>query len=299
MGTSGGVALAIQLDFLTNLNLVLYRLLFISYRFFFTGHWNPCMRLSLTQHTSADLHIQPNRRCRVDFRLRCCERNASSKKQVHYAMVMVQHSIPRSALAMDGCQECLRESRGDRVMSHDERTCPEVGTWHVQVLLSWEGQYVRRVQRRWYLSTGTVLLLWRLFGLQCSISRTTWTAASRTSTSRSTGRIPTPVGVGILQAFFNLHEAFAYFSFFQGRSPPRVEFTFLLFKQKRNCTQSLNELLWLEEARISHQSNLLTWTVGPLCLYPQGGESNTRYTLLRSTKGEGGVCGGLSVSRFP
>ena len=33
---------------------------------------------------------------------------------------------------MDGCQECLRESRGDRVMSHDERTCPEASTWHVQ-----------------------------------------------------------------------------------------------------------------------------------------------------------------------
>ena len=35
---------------------------------------------------------------------------------------------------MDGCQECLRESRGDRVMSHDERTCPEASTWHVQSL---------------------------------------------------------------------------------------------------------------------------------------------------------------------
>ena len=54
--------------------------------------------------------------------------------------------------------------------------------------------------------TGTVHLLWRLFGLQCSISRTTWAAASLTSTSRSTGRIPTPVGVGILQARFNFIE---------------------------------------------------------------------------------------------
>ena len=42
-----------------------------------------------------------------------------------------------SAIAMDGCQECLRESRGDRVMSHDERTCPDVSAWHVQFLLSW------------------------------------------------------------------------------------------------------------------------------------------------------------------
>ena len=52
-------------------------------------------------------------------------------------MVMVQRSTPRSAPAMDGCQECLRESRGDRVMSHDTCTCPEVSTWHVQILSSW------------------------------------------------------------------------------------------------------------------------------------------------------------------
>ena len=55
-----------------------------------------------------------------------------------------------------------------------------------------------------------------------------------------------------------------------------MEFTFLLFKQKRNCTQSLSELLWSEEARISHQSNFLTWTVTSLCLYLQGGESKAR-----------------------
>ena len=41
-----------------------------------------------------------------------------------------------SAIAMDGCQECLRESRGDRVMSHDKRTCTDASTWHVQFLLS-------------------------------------------------------------------------------------------------------------------------------------------------------------------
>ena len=45
-----------------------------------------------------------------------------------------------------------------------------------------------------------VLLLWRLFGLQWSISRTTWATASRSSTSRFTWGIPTPVGVGIPQA---------------------------------------------------------------------------------------------------
>ena len=33
-----------------------------------------------------------------------------------------------SAIAMDGCQECPRESRGDRVMSHDKRTCTDAST---------------------------------------------------------------------------------------------------------------------------------------------------------------------------
>ena len=33
------------------------------------------------------------------------------------------------------------------------------------------------------------------------------------------------------------------FYFFQGRSPPRVEFAFPVFKQKRHCTQSLSGLL--------------------------------------------------------
>ena len=47
--------------------------------------------------------------------------------QVHNAMVFAQHSTPRCAPAVDGCQECLRESRGDRVMTHDG-TCPEAST---------------------------------------------------------------------------------------------------------------------------------------------------------------------------
>ena len=38
-----------------------------------------------------------------------------------------------SAIAMDGCQECLRESRGDRVMSHDSART-DASTWHVQFL---------------------------------------------------------------------------------------------------------------------------------------------------------------------
>ena len=36
----------------------------------------PCKRLSLTQHTSADLHIQPIQRCRVILRPHGCESNA-------------------------------------------------------------------------------------------------------------------------------------------------------------------------------------------------------------------------------
>ena len=137
---------------------------------------------------------------------------------------------------MDGCQECLRESRGDRVMTHDERT------WHVQIL-------VRRVYGRWKLSTGTVLLLWRFFGLQCSISRTTWTAASRTSTSRSLGGYRL-----LLEWVFFRHVCISrsplrIFYFFQGRCPSRVEFTFLHFKPERYCMQLLSGLLRLEEAR--------------------------------------------------
>ena len=89
MGTSprtGLVTLPTQPELFNQSQLVLYRLLFISFRLFFTGHRHPetleprveapgtseprdigtpCKRLSLTQHTSADLHIQPNQRCRT------------------------------------------------------------------------------------------------------------------------------------------------------------------------------------------------------------------------------------------
>ena len=60
---------------------------------------------------------------------------------------------------MDGCQECQRESLGDRVMSHDKRTCLEASTWRVQFLSSWWGQYVRWGYGCCYLCTGTVHLL--------------------------------------------------------------------------------------------------------------------------------------------
>ena len=39
-------------------------------------------------------------------------------------------------LLRKGCQEGPRESRGDRVMSHDKHNCPEASTWHVQLFLS-------------------------------------------------------------------------------------------------------------------------------------------------------------------
>ena len=52
---------------------------------------------------------------------------------------MVQHSTPRSTPAVDGCQECLRESRGDRVTSHDKRTCPEASTPACTVLFKLVG----------------------------------------------------------------------------------------------------------------------------------------------------------------
>ena len=51
-------------------------------------------------------------------------------------MVMAQLSTPLRALATEGCQECLRESRGDRAMSHGKRTGTEASTLHVQFLLS-------------------------------------------------------------------------------------------------------------------------------------------------------------------
>ena len=70
-----------------------------------------------------------------------------------------------------------------------------------------------------------------------------------------------PVGVGTLQAHFNLHEPFAYFISFRGDVHPERSLQFYCFKLKRNCTQSPSELQRLEEARISHQSNFLTWTV--------------------------------------
>ena len=42
--------------------------------------------------------------------------------QDHNAMVMVQHSTPRSAPAVEGC-----------VMSHDKRTCLEASTWQCTI----------------------------------------------------------------------------------------------------------------------------------------------------------------------
>ena len=66
----------------------------------------------------------------------------------------------------------------------------------------------------------------------------------------------------------------------------------VIFNQKRRCTQSLSGLL-----RISHQSNLLAWTV--CSQVPSRKVVRARDPPLRSTKGGGGVCGGQSVSRLP
>ena len=168
---------------------------------------------------------------------------------------------------MDGCQECLRESRGDRVMSHDERTCTEASTWHAQILLSWQGQYVRRVYGRWYLFLGMVLLLWRLFGLQCSISRTTSAAASRTSTSRSSGRIATPVGVGILQAFLICTSPLLSFISQSGIS---------LHLSAASATARSHKVVCIGgRARVSHQPGLFFSTFCFLGSQSQGGESNS------------------------
>ena len=126
-------------------------------------------------------------------------------------------------------------------------------------------------------------------------SLATWAAASRTSTSTSTGRIPTPVGVGILQAHFNLHEPFACFLLLSGETSTRMEFYFTFMQQALLHAAKK----WSGRARVSHQPGFFFIAVSSLCLYPQSGESKARDPLLRSTKGEGGVCGGQSVSRFP
>ena len=81
--------------------------------------------------------------------------------------------------------------------------------------------------------------------------------------------------------------------FLQGRRPPEWNFTSPLCS-KRNCTQPQSGLHLRKSKGLSHFS-----TVSSLCLYPQSGESKARDQLLHSTKGEGGVCGGQSVSRFP
>ena len=95
---------------------------------------------------------------------------------------------------------------------------------------------------------GTVHLLWRLSGLQCSITRTTWATASQTST---TGRIPTPVGVGILQAHFNFIEPSVLLYFLQVRRPP------VWNAQLHAATSGLH---W-RKSRVSHQPGFFFSTV--------------------------------------
>ena len=104
MGTSprtGLVTQPTQPEFFNQSQLVLYRLLFISHRFSLHGTLEPRdigtpspstgtleprdigtpgKRLSLTQHTSADLHIQQIQRCRVGLRPHGCERNIFTRR---------------------------------------------------------------------------------------------------------------------------------------------------------------------------------------------------------------------------
>ena len=57
----------------------------------------PCKRLSLTQHTSADLHIQPNQRCRVELRPHGCVRNTSFARQTPLRRGAAARSTPLTA----------------------------------------------------------------------------------------------------------------------------------------------------------------------------------------------------------
>ena len=73
-----------------------------------------------------------------------------------------------------------------------------------------------------------------------------------------------------------------------------MEFYFTFMQQAQLHAASKWSAFEEEQGSHTHFS-----TVSSLCLYPQSGESKARDPLLRSTKGEGGVCGGQSVSRFP
>ena len=78
----------------------------------------------------------------------------------------------------------------------------------------------------------------------------------------------------------------------QGRRPPVWNFTLPLCS-KRNCTH--HKVVCIGgRARVSHQPGFFFSTV---CFLVS--ESKARDPLLCSTKGEGGVYGGQSVSRFP
>ena len=114
---------------------------------------------------------------------------------------------------------------------------------------------------------------------------------------------PGPLGgyrlllVGSLQAHFIFIEPSVLLYFLQGRRPPVWNFALPLCS-KRNCTQP-QVVCTGGRARVSHQPGFFLSTVCFLFSQSQGGESKARDPLLCSTKGEGGVYGGQSVSRFP
>ena len=151
---------------------------------------------------------------------------------------------------------------------------------------------------------GMAPLLWRLFGLQCSISRTTWAAASRTSTSRSTGRIPTPVGVGILQAFFICTSPLLIFISFRRDVHPEWNFT-SPFCSKRNCTQPQSGLHWRKSKGLTPTRLLLLYSLfswfpvagwreqgsGPTPVHHQGRRRSVRWTeCVTFPLGQGCAC---------
>ena len=158
---------------------------------------------------------------------------------------------------------------------------------------------------------GTVHLLWRLSGLQCSITRTTWAAASRTSTSRSTGRIPTPVGVCIFQAFLICTSPLLIFYFLEWRRPLRVEFYFTFLQQAQlHATTSglhLRKSKGLTPTRLLLLYSLLSfypvagWREqgsGPTPAQHQGRRRSVRWTeCVTSPLGQGGACQASFLTR--
>ena len=202
---------------------------------------------------------------------------------------------------MDGCQECLRESRGDRVMSHDERTCTDASTWHVQILLSF---------LVWCLAGLWTLVLMYAFGP--SSLATLWPSVSVREQPGSritdehiqvTGRIPTPVGVGILQAHCNFIEP-SVLCIFTGETSTSVEFYFT-FVQQAQLHATTSGLHWRKSKGLTPTWLLLLYSLfscfpvagwresgwGPTPVQHQGRRRSVRWTeCVTFPLGQGCAC---------